>query len=217
MTPDIAARIELASERLAQLRSEVDAYLADARSRATGRMVPGTTLAAIEVRPLEPPPVRLRALVGEVVYHLRSALDFTIFVAALLDSGREQANTQFPIVTDERNWEAEAERRLKGLSQRRQKIVFGLQPFRGQTWTVRLHDLSNIDKHRYLIVTGAEAEYKLTVERTVEGFETAFAPKVALTFDDGTDVVSSLEEFLGRVRETVALLLASQPTALSEP
>ncbi len=132
MTPDIETRLQLAAERLQQLQTEVDAYLADASGRATGGMIPGTTLASIEVRPLDPPPTRLSALVGEVLYHLRSALDFAVFMAALLDSGEEQSDTQFPIVTDEDDWETQAKRRLKHLSRPRQQVVLALQPFRGQ-------------------------------------------------------------------------------------
>ncbi|MCZ6490116.1 MAG: hypothetical protein O7A06_06255 [Acidobacteria bacterium] len=210
MTPDIETRLQLAAERLQQLQTEVDAYLADASGRATGGMIPGTTLASIEVRPLDPPPTRLSALVGEVLYHLRSALDFAVFMAALLDSGEEQSDTQFPIVTDEDDWETQAKRRLKHLSRPRQQVVLALQPFRGQRWTERLRDLSNPDKHRHLTVVAAEAEHKLTIKRTSEGFETAFRPNVALSFDDGADVVSSLQELLEKVREAVARLLGPE-------
>lgn len=86
MTPDVATRLQLAAERFAQLRVEADAYLSDARGRTKGGIIPGTTLASIEVRAPDPHPARLSALVGEVPYHLRSALDFAVFAAALFDS-----------------------------------------------------------------------------------------------------------------------------------
>lgn len=101
VTRDIETRLQLARERLSQLKGESDAYLADARKRGTGGIIPGTILATIAIQPLDPPSPRLAALAGEVVYHLRSALDFAVYAAAVVDSGKPQENTQFPIISHE--------------------------------------------------------------------------------------------------------------------
>ncbi|MCH7517734.1 MAG: hypothetical protein IH964_01735 [Candidatus Dadabacteria bacterium] len=146
-------------------------------------------------------------MIGEVLYHLRSALDFAVFVGAFLDTGEEKSDTQFPIVMVESKWDTQAKRRIKHLSPERQEVIRLLQPFSGQKWTGRLQQLSNPDKHRRLNVVALEAEHTFTIKRTDEGFETDFTPKVVLTFDDGNDVLGSLEELLDKVRWAVGKVL----------
>ena len=207
MTPDIETRLQLATERFQQLEAEISAYLAKASNSTTFDLVPETMMVSFSTRPIEPPPPRLAALIGEVLYHLRSALDFAVFVSAFLDTGEEKSDTQFPIVTVESEWDTQAKRRIKYLSPERQHVICLLQPFSGQKWTERLQQLSNPDKHRRLNAVALDAEHTLTIKRTDEGFETDFTPKVVLTFDDGYDVLSSLKELLEKVREAVEEVL----------
>ena len=207
MTPDIETRLQLATERFQQLEAEISAYLAKASNSTTFDLIPETAMVSFSSRPVDPPPPRLAALIGEVLYHLRSALDFAVFVGAFLDTGEEKSDTQFPIVTVESEWDTQAKRRIKYLSPERQHVICLLQPFSGQKWTERLQQLSNPDKHRRLNAVALDAEHTLTIKRTDEGFETDFTPKVVLTFDDGYDVLSSLKELLEKVREAVEEVL----------
>jgi hypothetical protein len=209
-TPDIRTRLQLAAERLSQLGEESESYLAYARQRGSGGMTPETSLATITVHPLDPPSPRLAALAGEVVYHLRSALDFGVYAAAFVDSGTPQRDTQFPLISDERNWDAEATRRLKGVAPWRREIVRALQPFNGELWGTILRDLSNPDKHRRLTVVAAEAEHKLTVKRTAEGFESVFEPTVLLTLEHGGELVPTLSDLLTEVTTAITRLLVTQ-------
>ena len=211
VTPDVQTRLQLAGERLSQLRQESESYLANARQRGSGGMIPGTSLASITVRPLDPPSPRLAALAGEVVYHLRSALDFAVYAAAIVDPGTPQQGTQFPIVSDERDWDAQATRRLRGIAPWRREIVRALQPFNGEAWAAVLRDLSNPDKHRHLTVVAAEAEHKLTIKRTAAGFESVFEPAVVLTFEDGGELLATLNNLLTSVERTIARLLETEP------
>ena len=174
-------------------------------------MIPGTSLAAVTVRPLDPPSPRFAALAGEVVYHLRSALDYAVYAAVLADSGTPQQDTQFPVVSDERDWDAQATRRLRGMAPWRREIVRTLQPFNGEAWAALLRDLSNTDKHRHLTVVAAEAEHKLTVKRTVEGFESEFQPTVVLTLEDAGELVATLSDLLTNVERAIARLLDKEP------
>lgn len=211
VTEDIQTRLQLAGERLSQLRDESESYLAYARERGSGRMIPGTSLATVTVHPLDPPSPRLAAVAGEVVYHLRSALDFAVYAAALVDSGTLQQDTQFPIVSDEGDWDAQATRRLRGLTLWRRDIVRELQPFNGEAWATLLRDLSNPDKHRHLTVVAVEAEHKLTVKRTAEGFESTFEPAVVLTLEGGGELVATLSDLLTNVARAIARLLVKEP------
>lgn len=213
MTSDIETRLQLARERFSQLRDESDSYLAGVRGRGTGGTVPGTTLATITVRLPDPPSPRLAALAGEVIYHLRSALDFAVYAAAIVDSGTQQEHTQFPIVSSEPDWNAQAAYRLRGIAHCRREVVRSLQPFAGHAWPAVLRDLSNPDKHRHLTVVAAEAEHKLTVKRTAEGFETVFEPNAVLTLDDGLELLGTLADLLGNVEKAIELILSEKPGA----
>lgn len=44
-----------------------------------------------------PPTLRIQVLVGETIYNLRAALDYFVYQLAILNSGRVQHYTQFPI------------------------------------------------------------------------------------------------------------------------
>jgi hypothetical protein len=113
---------------------------------------------------------RASVTVGEAIYNLRAALDYTIFDVAWACNGMRLVEwTQFPIDDDpETFW-----LRPKGGTHSRGHVVRAYlrkvpapivekvreyQPFAGCWWTGPLRDLSNPDKHRSpigLAVTGA--------------------------------------------------------------
>lgn len=101
-------------------------------------------------------PVAARMVAGEVVNHLRTALDYLAYNLAWLDAGRPQDQTAFPVVRSKVDWIPECRRRLRGVSDAHRAQISNYQPFAGCTWTGRLVDLSNADKHRVLIAVVPE-------------------------------------------------------------
>jgi hypothetical protein len=97
-------------------------------------------------------PMRMRAgvIAGEILYNLRAALDYLVYVLAENDSGAPQSGTQFLIEDTQQGFTARSKRLLKGLSEEHTAIIRQFQPFRGCGWTGVLRDLSNADKHREL-------------------------------------------------------------------
>ena len=105
-------------------------------------------------------PVRWSILIGEILYDLRSALDHLVWQLVLNNEQTPGRHNAFPITTDPQNWKQEKARTLKGVSQRHRAMISCLQPFTGGinlpfdvSRLKVLDDLSNIEKHRHLVVT----------------------------------------------------------------
>ena len=99
-------------------------------------------------------------LTGEILYNTRCALDHSIFYLAEELSGLSpppnSRNLMFPITTTEAGFEKKV-KELKTLSKIQIEIIRSFQPFVSHSFPqdsplFHLHDLNNIDKHRYLHV-----------------------------------------------------------------
>ncbi len=115
-----------------------------------GRLLGGAFPFQIET--IQTPPI-LPAIIGEILYNLRSALDDLVYELARLDSGKDQDDTQFVIVSKEEDFWKQQGRRLTGLYRCHVSAIERLQPYNGVQWTEILRNLSNSDKHRQLTVT----------------------------------------------------------------
>jgi hypothetical protein len=101
-------------------------------------------------------PDRFGVLVGEVANSVRSSLDYIVGELALLDSGVRQERTMFPVYAAEKDFNDAAKAKrgpMAGLAAPRVEELRGLQPFNGVKWTANLVELSNTDKHRFLLAT----------------------------------------------------------------
>jgi hypothetical protein len=101
------------------------------------------------------PSAIVSVVLGELIYNLRSALDYLIFELARHDSRVIQHGTQFPIDDKPKKFAEHIPTRLKGLSGAHIAAIERLQPYNGCNWTKLLRDLSNPDKHRELTARGA--------------------------------------------------------------
>jgi len=88
-------RLGRAREHIAAIRARIEA-IEIAESFTIAAHQEGS-LVFLVGHPAQGPPLELSVLVGEVLYNLRSALDYVVFVLAALDSGKPQNGTQFPI------------------------------------------------------------------------------------------------------------------------
>jgi len=100
-------------------------------------------------------PLIFPVVIGEVCYHLRSALDYLVYELAINDSGKAQEHTQFPIVDSPNEFGGAANRNLRGLNAAHIATIERLQPYNGCEWTKILRGLSNRDKHRHLTLTAS--------------------------------------------------------------
>lgn len=112
-------------------------------------------------------------LIGDVLHNLRGSLDHLAYALAAQHTKVMTEDiakrSEFPIIGDERNegiaaveqrYGNDFARKVKGIAPHAQAIIKSLQPYhagknfaRDNLW--RLHELSNIDKHRLLLIVAA--------------------------------------------------------------
>lgn len=143
-------RRERAREHLPNLEAVVETIRQTCEQGVVAYEDPETGLWGPSPEVIDPWRLRAGMLAGEILYNLRAALDYLIYVLAQHDSGMVQSGTQFPIEDSQQGFTARKERILKGVSEEHVAIVRQFQPFKGCDWTRLLRDLSNIDKHREL-------------------------------------------------------------------
>ncbi|HXG36400.1 MAG TPA: hypothetical protein VNL15_05475 [Dehalococcoidia bacterium] len=154
-------------------------------------------------------PANVADKVGAIVYRLRASLDYLIYELAILDSGRVQYGTQFPIEDGEDVFWSKRNTLLKGVSDEHVAAIKRLQPCDGCEWTRRLRILSNPDKHRKLTaVLGQSGVDLLTAPtiktaqgRVIDWSRVNVNPQAVavISFDDGTPVIQTLQQLLSQV------------------
>ena len=165
-------------------------------------------------------PLRLSVLIGEFIQAVRRSLDYLIYELAMLDSGRAQRGTQFPI-DDRRDvfWARLAPRKgrstsyLNGVDPKHATVIERYQPYRGVDWTKFLRSVSNPDKHRHLTIGNFSTldrlglpqhriDQALTITRTKDGFTAIWNPdgraqvqfyfSIFMAFEDKTPIYETL-------------------------
>lgn len=174
----------------------------------------GQTIVGLTLNPVLDPVFSI--LVGEIVYNLRSALDYLIYELAFLDSGSEQEGTQFPIEDTVKGWEKHLTWARKPTSAKagrpgyvqflkvpHQTAICGLQPCSGVNWTAQLRDISNPDKHKRLSVTETRLQTNTAMVTTGSGVQMQSGVTPVIAFDDGTRVAQLLEHLKTQVTDVI--------------
>lgn len=197
------ARLERAITLIALLRDEIEAMRKSADISVKPVLV-GDRIVGMEA--IDPqPPIICNLLIGEVLYHLRSALDNTVYDLATYAAGPggpRVTATQFPMEDDPELFEERTRTWLKDLKPEHVDVIRELQPFRGVEWTAGLQDLSNADKHRYLagLITDGEINGRLV------GTQMQVETTLTLYFHEGgAPVIETLELFQREVSALVDL------------
>lgn len=224
---DAYVRLNWAMKRLTELKSVVEAFIDREHEIAEGTIQinpqPGVPFQI--TRPESPIPGDVPVLLSEVIQHLRSALDYLVFQLAILDSGAEQKQTQFPIENSPNQFGGQSKSRLKGLNTAHIAAIEKLQPYNGVNWTRLLRDLSNPDKHRHLSTqihnTAIELAHgndptQVFAPPGVKGLfidvTTVSEPRMYvqfhvaffIAFEDGTPVIDTLEQIQAEVANVLA-------------
>ncbi len=119
----------------------------------------------------KPVPAIFSLQLGEVLYHLRSALDAAIYQAAVLDSGKnpppDEHQLEFPIFPKRRDYIKKAALKIAPLAKERRDIIESVQlhnapklppeerVFNGHRNLVILNDWARKDRHRRLHIVGS--------------------------------------------------------------
>lgn len=136
-------------------------------------------------------------IVGDMLHNMRSALDNLAYALVVAHSGKpteqEARNIQFLVCDGPGEFKDRCARYLGKMSTGTQATIEGLQPYNAVTPGYRhplsvVRDLSNVDKHRHIILTRATAEMSSIVLEgpglppgtTVVGFQGPF--------EEGTEI-----------------------------
>lgn len=101
------------------------------------------------------------SIAGDVIHNLRSALDHLAYQLAIAGSNATPSRrVEFPIAKDAKTYETEKAGKVKGISPAAIEAIDKLKPYKGGNdilW--RIHELDNIDKHRFIFTIGNDALY----------------------------------------------------------
>lgn len=107
-------------------------------------------------------PARFAVIVGEIVHHMRSALDHLICDLVVANGGEVTTRHQYPICsTPELYKDAVKRGNVRGLKKTTYAIIESQQPYTqknpADTVLAVVQDFNNQDKHRLLLVTSSVA------------------------------------------------------------
>ena len=220
-------RLDRAGKHLAELKETIGRFFDDEHEIAAQSVhfnpKPGPPV--IYTRPESPIPQIVPVLVGEIVYHLRAALDYIVYELAILDSGSIQNGAQFPIESAPQGFQGRVKTYLRGINNTHAASIKALQPYNGVNWTKTLQSISNPDKHRHLINQRHQSVINETLSKNPT--DTPDLPGVLyiradadlpdggrmymklgvtlfISFDDGLPVIETLEKIKLEVANTLA-------------
>jgi hypothetical protein len=100
--------------------------------------------------------------IGEIAHNLRSALNYSIYQLALLNTVPETVASskilQFPIFDSPADFRKKGKRMIRLLKPEHQTLIEGLQPYEGRYEyysLIWLEEINNADKHRLIQVVAA--------------------------------------------------------------
>jgi len=167
-----------------------------------------TTPQGFVVKAAKPIPVRIRVIAGEIIEHLRAALEYLAYALAVLDAGKgnfSEERIQFLIEDRPEDFRKKRPDRLQGINVAHVAFIEKLQPFNGCKWTGQLRDLTNSHKHRMLVIAQQRPVVHLTgLKNTAdlrERFDVKATMSFCITFGDGSWVTQTLEHLYSEVAE----------------
>ena len=155
----VRVKVERAKKHLCDLEKDLIEYrrngytvIGPATDPKTGTPLP---TASRTFHTLPRIPIDAIAASGDILQNLRSALDHLAYQLVLVGTNdvlpKNPRSIQFPIVKDFATYEAEKVRRVGGMRDGAKRAIDDAKPYKGgndNLW--RIHELSNIDKHRTL-------------------------------------------------------------------
>jgi hypothetical protein len=167
---------------------------------------PTTVRYLVKARVQEEPPFSISILVGDCLYNFRSALDHLAWQLVVFNGNQPSSRTEFPIFLKQERFIARDGKgnpsrgsgldKMSGMATGVQSILEVAQPYNWNggpadlhpLWL--LHELSNEDKHRSLVVVGATMQEMVSIRAHDQlGREVSLTTKIdPQTFSDGVEV-----------------------------
>ena len=154
----IGVKVERAKEHFHTLEIEVEQYLNSKPYSIGVKRRPDSSQLIYFVERVHPTPIKITAILGDVIHNLRSALDHLAYQLVWVGTGSQPSSRHvyFPILSDKAEYLKKRNGKMKGAKQAAIAAVDALAPYKGGNdilW--KLHELNNVDKHRMLITAGS--------------------------------------------------------------
>jgi hypothetical protein len=110
---------------------------------------------------VDPVPIEVAAICGEIIQSLRSALDHLAYQLVLVGTGKPGPffHVYFPIFDSPEKYEAGKLGQIKGMRKDAIDAIDAIKPYGGGNDTLwKIHRLNIIDKHRLLVAVGSTFE-----------------------------------------------------------
>ncbi len=148
-------KLERSAEHLQELERSAATYLSEKPCAIVVEQFPGmeamkTQSWNAQIR--KPVPMKLAALVGDVIHNLRSALDLLVCDLVKIN-GQNVANVYFPFCPSEKHLsDAIRDRKIFRAGSDVVRLIESMKPYKGGNIALRaIHDLDVTDKHQALL------------------------------------------------------------------
>jgi hypothetical protein len=187
----ISTKLDRADEHIGQFDVESKAFLNEGANARLLYNDPKAKEAFEQFHAARQIPLRLSILVGEAVYHLRSALDHVACALILKNNGTITNESQFPIERfkpttpkDLRRYE----RKVHGIAAEPLALIERAQPYRvlqarDRHWLAILKRLNNFDKHQALVLH--VVRFRSGTHFTIRDAQDSAEGQMTMTYADG--------------------------------
>ena len=152
----VRLKIERANKHIDDLQSAIQAFFNPGPYKIAAKRDPQTRRLIYYLASMEPVPASIRAITGDILNSLRSALDHLAQHLYLVGSGANEYRnkTSFPISPSAKDFKSSfVAKKTEGMREDAINAILALEPYGGgkgaDLWT--LDRLNNIDKHRLII------------------------------------------------------------------
>lgn len=153
---DTQARIVRAKELLAGLKKEIVNFFDSKPYEAVEEEEQDTRDLVVKLKINALPPEQWKITTGEIIHHLRAALDLWVHDLIVKNGNTPTKETSFPIFDKETDFRKFASTKLVGIDSKSLTFIMGLNLFQSGNQTIwKLHKLDIEDKHHKLIITGS--------------------------------------------------------------
>jgi hypothetical protein len=177
-------KVQRAKKHIYELEAEIGAFFKRYPYRVFTEDEADTGDKVWRVEVPRQPPARWAAIVGDAVHNLRASLDLLVNQLVVANGRNPTDRTALPIGSTAENYETNAARITKGVSDTAKDMLAALKPYKGGNDALwRLHRLDITDKHRLLLAVGA-AHRNIILPSPAMGDAPAGLLSIALTPTD---------------------------------
>jgi hypothetical protein len=155
----INLKIERAKKHIIDLNAEIQGFLKSNPYEVAAKHDPKTGDLIFYVTRVDQTPVAISIIAGEVIQHIRSALDhlaYQLFMVGTRGNSGPGFHVYFLIERNSKEFEARLPRKVEGMRQDAINAIRSIEPYKGgkghEFWV--LNELNNIDKHRLIVTIG---------------------------------------------------------------